>query len=112
LHFRGAVAAILDWLVSLPAAVLDARPSLRVKYATMSLVAGQTTGVEESLQAAETSLQNIDLDDTTRDLIGRIACARATLALTRYDPETMLTQSHRALEYLRPDNLVHQSTNG
>ena len=53
LHFRGAVAAILDWLASLPKTVLDARPSLCVRYATLSLVAGQTTGVEEKLQAAE-----------------------------------------------------------
>ena len=53
LHFRGAVAAILDWLASLPKTVLDARPSLWVRYATLSLVTGQTTGVEEKLQAAE-----------------------------------------------------------
>ena len=33
LHFRGAVATILDWLASLPKAVLDARPSLWVRYA-------------------------------------------------------------------------------
>ena len=31
---------------------------------------------------------------------------RATLALTRYDPQTMLTQARRALEYLPPDNLT------
>ena len=39
LHFRGAVAAILGWLASLPKTVLDARPSLCVRYATLSLVA-------------------------------------------------------------------------
>ena len=53
LHFRGAVTAILDWLASLPTTVLDARPLLWVRSATLSLVAGQTTGVEEKLQAAE-----------------------------------------------------------
>ena len=53
LHFRGAVAPVLDWLESLPTTVLDARPSLWVTYASVSLVAGQTTGVEEKLQAAE-----------------------------------------------------------
>ena len=56
LHFRGAVAAILDWLASLPKTVLDARPSLWVRYATLLLVTGQTTGVEEKLQAAEAAL--------------------------------------------------------
>jgi LuxR family maltose regulon positive regulatory protein len=106
LHFRGAVAAILDWLASLPKTVLDARPSLCVRYATLSLVTGQTTGVEEKLQAAEAALQGAEPDNKTRDLIGQIAAARATLALTRYQPEAMITQARRALEYLHPDNLL------
>jgi LuxR family maltose regulon positive regulatory protein len=110
LHFRGAVNAILTWLASLPKSVLDARPLLWVRSATLSLVAGQTTGVEERLQAAERALQNIDLDDRTRDLIGQIACARATLALTRYQPEVMIIQAHRALEYLPPENLPFRFT--
>ena len=109
LHFRGAVAAILGWLASLPKTVLDARPSLCVRYATLSLVAGQATGVEEKLQAAEAviaaALQGVEPDNETRDLIGQIATSRATLALTRYQPETMITQARRALEYLPPDNL-------
>ena len=109
LHFRGAVAAILDWLASLPKTVLDARPSLCVRYATLSLVAGQTTGVEEKLQAAEAAiaaaLQGAEPDDKTRDLIGQIASSRATLALTRYQPEAMITQARRALEYLSPDSV-------
>jgi len=109
LHFRGVVAAILGWLASLPKSVLDARPSLCVRYATLSLVTGQTTGVEENLQTAETAiadtLQGAEPDDKTRSLIGEIAAARATLALTRYQPEAMITQARRALEYLPPDNL-------
>ena len=84
LHLRSTVNAILEWLASLPKPVLDARPLLWVRSATMALTAGQTTGVEEKLQAAEAALQGVELDDKTRDLIGQIACARATLALTRY----------------------------
>lgn len=108
LHFRGVVTAILNWLESLPRAVLDARPSLWWTYAALLLVSGQTTGVEEKLQVAEAALQGGpegQADDKTRPLIGQIAAARATLALTRYDVETMLTQSRRALEYLSPKNL-------
>ncbi len=110
LHFRGVAMAVLDWLASLPTMVLDARPWLRVKSATLALVTGQTTGVEEKLQAAERALQNIEPDAGTRDLIGQVACARATLALTRYEPEAMLTQARRALEYLHPDNLAFRFT--
>ena len=114
LHFRGASTAIIGWLASLPAPVLDARPSLQVRYATLSLVTGQTTGVEERLQAAEAALtaaqQGDRMDDRTRDLIGQIAAARSTIALTHYQPEVMLVQSRRALEFLPPDNLTFRAT--
>ncbi len=110
LHFRGAVTALLAWLESLPTTVLNARPSLWVRYASLLLVNGQTTGVEEKLQAAETALQRAEADNKTRNLVGQMAAARATLALTRYDVETMLAQSRRALEYLHPNNLSSRST--
>ena len=105
LHFRGAVAPVLNWLESLPTTVLDARPSLWVTYASVLLVTGQTTGVEQKLQAAEAALQGAEPDDKTRDLVGHIAAIRATLAVTQHEVETMLAQSRRALEYLHPDNL-------
>ena len=43
-------------------------------------------------------------------MIGQIASARATVALTRYQVETMLVQSRRALEYLYPQNLSGRAT--
>jgi LuxR family transcriptional regulator, maltose regulon positive regulatory protein len=110
LHFRGPVTAILDWLESLPTTVLNARPSLWVRYASLLLVNGQTNGVEEKLQAAEAALQGAEPDDKTQDLVGRIAADRAMLALTRYQVEPMLAQSRRALEYLRPNNLSLRAT--
>ncbi len=106
LHLRGAVVAILDWLESLPVEVLNARPSLWWRHASLMLIDGQTTGVEEKLDAAEAALQAVKLDARTRNLIGRIATARSVLALTRYQVDTMLAQSRRALEYLHPDNLA------
>ena len=110
LHLRGVLTPILDWLASLPRAVLEARPRLLVRSATLSLMAVQTTGVEEKLQAAERALQDVELDEETRDLIGQIACARATLAFTRYDVETMAVQARLAQEYLRPENLPFRFT--
>ena len=109
MHFGGVMTTIMSWLASLPATVLDARPQLRVHAALLSLATGQSTGVEEKLQAAEAALyaflQGAEPDTKTRDLIGQIAAARATLALTRYQPEAMIIQAHRALEYLHPDSL-------
>jgi len=105
LHFRGAVLTILNWLQSLPLTVLNAKPYLWWRTAGLMLMNGQTTGVEEKLQAAENALQGKVLDEATRNLTGQIAAARATLALTHYQPDVMLAQSQRALEYLHPSKL-------
>ncbi len=105
LQFRGAGAPVLHWLASLPSAVLDARPALWVTYASTLLFGGQPTAVEQKLQAAEAALQHVALDDTTRDLVGRIASMRATMAIILHDVETIIAQSRRALEYLHGDNL-------
>jgi LuxR family transcriptional regulator, maltose regulon positive regulatory protein len=110
LHHAGAVTAMLDWMASLPRADLEARPALLVRYASLQLVNGQAVGVEEKLQAAEAILQRAEQDDKTRDLLGQIATARATLATNEYQIESMLLQSHRALEYLYPRNLVFRTT--
>ena len=114
LHFSGGVVPILEWLESLPTEVLNARPSLWWRHAALLLINGQTIGVGEKLEAAEAALggilQGAEPDDKTRNLIGQIAAARATLALTRYDVEGMLTQSSRALEYLSPGALFNRAT--
>lgn len=110
LHLRGAMSAIITWLASLPRSVLDARPSLWVRYATLLLVTGQTTGVDAKLDAAEAALRGAELDERTRNLIGQIATARATLALTRYQLQPMLDQSRRALDFLHPDNRTDRAS--
>lgn len=111
LHRRGAATAILDWLELLPESVRNARPALWWKQAALRLEIGQTIGVEEILQAAEAALEAASaLEDTTRDLTGKIALARATLALHQFEIETIRVQACRALEYLDPVNLSYRST--
>lgn len=109
LQFRGAGNTVLNWLKSLPTAVLNARPSLWVTYATSLMMTGQPGAVQQKLQSAEAALaialQGLEPDNQTRDLVGRIASMRATLAIIQHDAEAIITQSRRALEYLHPDNL-------
>ena len=108
LHLFGAAMAILNWLDALPLAVLDERPWLWMRSAGLMLVNGQTTGVEDKLQAAERALlqpTGVLSSSEQKHLRGRIAVARATLALTRYDADTMLVQSRYALEHLPLENL-------
>jgi LuxR family maltose regulon positive regulatory protein len=109
-HSREAVITILDWLASLPSAALDERPALRVLTASMSLVAGRPKGVEEELAAAEGVLLRTGQEGENRDLHGRIATARATLAVFRYLPDEIMIQSNRALDLLAPDNLSSRMT--
>jgi LuxR family maltose regulon positive regulatory protein len=111
LHVRGALLPVLNWLESLPTAVLDARPVLWVMWAGALTTAGQTTGAEQKLQAAEAALQGAELDVETRDLLGRIANNRATLAFMQYQADTVIVQAQRALELLRPDNLPVRTIN-
>jgi LuxR family maltose regulon positive regulatory protein len=110
LHLRPTINTILEWISGLPPGVLETRPYLRVKFAALSLVAGQRHGVEEQLLAAETAVRDHPLDAWTRNLLGEIAAARSTLALTRYQPENILLQAKRALEFLPPENLTFRFT--
>jgi LuxR family maltose regulon positive regulatory protein len=114
LHLPGAATAVLNWLESLPKTVLNAQPGLWWKQASLLLVSGQTERVEEKLQATEAALAaaampGADFDDKTRNLIGKIAVARASLAEKQHQVETILVQARRALEYLHPNNLPYRS---
>ncbi|MBN2500819.1 MAG: hypothetical protein JXB38_08585 [Anaerolineales bacterium] len=109
-HFSGTVTAILKWLGSLPETEFYDRPSLWLLYASLLLINGQTLGVEEKLQFAENALKSDKQDSKSRMIIGRIASARATLALTRYDTTAMIAESLRALKYLPPENLSLRSS--
>jgi LuxR family transcriptional regulator, maltose regulon positive regulatory protein len=114
LHLRSPVTAVLDWLESLPRVELEARPQLWWRYGSLMLVTGQTTGVEEKLQAAEAALQahkqGAETDEGVRNLVGQVAAARSVLALTRYQTGEMLAQGRRALEHLAPESASSRST--
>ena len=110
LYFRGALVPVLTWLKSLPKEELDARPTLWAVYASVVLALGRTKDTEEKLRAAESALHGVELDEKQRDLVGRVAAVRATLAIGRSDVEAIITQSRRALEYLDPANLAFRTS--
>ncbi|WP_338042710.1 LuxR C-terminal-related transcriptional regulator [Paenibacillus fonticola] len=111
LLFRGAAAPVMKWLDSLQDKEFNARPSLWVMYASALLLSGQMNGVEQKLHAVETAVIELEQDSVTKDLIGHIACIRATLAVSNHQADKIIAESLRALEYLHPDNLpVRTST--
>jgi LuxR family maltose regulon positive regulatory protein len=105
LLFRGAVMPVLDWLASLPTAVMDERPGLWVLYASAQLFVGRLPAVKETLLAAEAALRDAEPTPATDDLTGHIAAIRAAMAVARADGPTILAQSLRALDHLHADNL-------
>jgi LuxR family maltose regulon positive regulatory protein len=111
LQFRGAMNPVLNWLETLPSDVKDAKPSLWVTYASVLTIVGKPVdSIEKILCSAEAALQNTQPDDKTRDLIGQIAAIRAMLAIPQNQVEIIIDQSHRALEYLHPENLSVRTT--
>ncbi len=109
LYFRGALTPILKWLESVPEATMNEWPSLWTTYAAVLMGTGKTILIEQVLQSAERALQKCNLDDYTRDIIGRIASLRATCALIKNQIETIITQSLRALEYLSLNNVPYRT---
>ncbi len=111
LHRRGTATTILDWLDTLPETERNARPVLWWKQAALMLEIGETIGVEEKLRVAEAAMNVAAYaSDTYGGLIGKIALARATLALHQFEIETILIQARRALEYLNPDDFSYRSS--
>ncbi len=111
LYFRGEVIPIQRWLDALPEAEFEARPSLWVTYASVLTMTGRLyQNIEEILDAAETALQDAVHNDQTNDLFGQIAAIRAMLGVPKNQVETIITQSHRALELLRPGNTPMRTT--
>jgi LuxR family maltose regulon positive regulatory protein len=88
---------MLNWLESLPPTVLDARPALWVRSALSSLFAGQTTGVEEKLQAAEDSLRSVEAVYAALDL-GVNRAILGTLAIEQPDLLIDLLDDQRHIE--------------
>ena len=89
LHLPGVPTTILNWLESLPVSMLNSKPALWWKQAAMLMYNYQIIGVEEKLQAAEAALAsktptNTETDEWTRNLVGKIAFARASIDATLY----------------------------
>ncbi len=79
LHLRTVAMPVLDWLNSLPKDVRDASPRLWVRAATLALMAGRTSTVEQAIAGAEAACKTPNRCRDSR-LDGQIACAKATYA--------------------------------
>nr|WP_028596428.1 LuxR C-terminal-related transcriptional regulator [Paenibacillus assamensis] len=106
LLFRGAAAPALTWLDSLSHTQLNGQPALWVLYASALLMIGRVSEVESKLKAAEQVIQLAGKNEANQDLLGHIASIRATIAVSKHEAETIIIESHRALELASLDNLA------
>lgn len=111
LHFRGGEIPVLNWLKTLPPSVLNEMPLLWTTYASVLLVTGQVTLAEQAMESAEAILAKQTIEDAmSRDILGRIAATRATMAAAYKRIDEMITFSQEALEYLHPDNIAFRTS--
>ena len=81
--------------------VMDARPLLWVRSATIGVHSRPNNGVEEKLQAAENASEKCRiLTMRDRDLMGQIAAPEPTLAVPATSLKRRPFSGDRALEYL------------
>ncbi|NDI35029.1 LuxR C-terminal-related transcriptional regulator [Chengkuizengella sediminis] len=106
LHFRGAVVPVLKWLKSLSTETMNANPTLWVMYASVLSMSSQLNEVEPKLLAAERVLKGLEMNMTTRNLVGHIAAIRAFLATMQNKVDLIISESLIALEKLSPNNLA------
>ncbi len=76
----------------------------RATLASLALT-GNPDGAERKLLAAEAAMQNKGQGDKTDELVGLIAPASNVWISGSQGIENVITQSRRALSYLRPDNI-------
>ncbi len=111
LHFRGAMTPVLNWLESLPADVLDSRPSLWVTYASVLTISGKPIDkIEKVLNAAEMALEKHPQNTANQDLLGQVATTRAMLGIPQNQTDKIIVQAERALKLLDAGNLADRTT--
>lgn len=88
--------ALLRWLELLPAAVVDARPSLCLVFAGTLLSTGRIDHVEHLLRIAESALDGGS--DEIRALHAGIALYRAAQSLVLGETASAAVEAHRAVE--------------
>lgn len=91
---------VISWLEKIPESKLANRPILLLLYISYLLSCGKIKGVKEKLRLVERT--SIGIFDNI--LKGQLAIAKATLALSTYDLDTVALQSELALNYLPDDN--------
>jgi len=81
LLMRSEATTLLNWLKALPQPVIDARPTLNLIYAEVSLIAGEFAPIETALHTVETALNRGDVPAEEKDAIAsQVTAVRAYMA--------------------------------
>ncbi len=110
---RGQPSTLTRWMEMLPREQIESRPGLSIHYAWVLRLNGQNLAAEKMLEAAEQALSVANGDSSSdgqgtlsrhdqRQLQGRIAAIRASIAFWKADAPATHTHAQRALD-LFPD---------
>jgi LuxR family maltose regulon positive regulatory protein len=106
---HGRLTTLLDWLRSLPEALLRARPRLRVYQAWALSLGGQVDVAERMLQDARNALQALPPSPDNVALRGELAALLASIATLHEKPATIIEEAQEALTYLPEEDLVSRA---
>jgi LuxR family transcriptional regulator, maltose regulon positive regulatory protein len=95
---RGQVHRVLDWLNTLPDALVRSHARLSLYYALMLMFTNQLDAAEVRVSEAEQSVQSDMMTDQARVVLGWAAGIRANLARFSGDLARCVTLSHQTLE--------------
>ncbi len=101
---RSEAVTLLNWLNTLPDALVHSQPRLCVYHALAMVILGQLDAVEPHLQDAEKGIPPDDTSASTAEVRGEIAGLRAMLAAYRGDVARVLELVHEAVEYSPTEN--------
>ncbi|NTU83767.1 MAG: helix-turn-helix transcriptional regulator [Chloroflexales bacterium] len=98
--FRGQIFTMLDWFRTLPAAVMDVRPTLYVLQAVMLMHTRQLDAAEARLRTAEACLRPETPADLRLLVQGMVQTTRATIGFYQGDLPRCVTHARQALTLL------------
>ncbi|MCL5962484.1 MAG: LuxR C-terminal-related transcriptional regulator [Chloroflexi bacterium] len=106
---NGRVTTLLRWIDSLPEALLQARPRLRLYHGWAQFLCGKTELAERALQDSKNSLEALPRSPDNDALRGELATLLARGASLSGDTATAIQESQEALAYLPKDDLISRA---
>jgi LuxR family maltose regulon positive regulatory protein len=106
---HGRLTTLLGWLEALPAALLCARPRLRLYQGWVLNLSGQIDAAEQILQDTRATLQSLPPSSDNEALRGQLAALLAGIATQREEATTVIQVAQEALDHLPEEDRMSRA---